>query len=126
VLEGRLQRAPLLVHGERVVPSFDFKYEPTDSLSGGTLRLAGPHFSQAGGASADRGGYRCTVEYSFVGSTGDALRMLSGSWASNQGLVAWHPDDEERWYLSLDACQAAARSGSPGGFHVDCYDELSE
>jgi hypothetical protein len=101
--------------------------------------LAGPHFSKPASSpseSAGAGGYRCGIEYSFVGATGDALRMLTGPWSSNEGLVAWHADDEEHWYLSAESCEAAARAASrvppaesktlPGGFHVDCFDELNE
>jgi hypothetical protein len=59
-----------------------------------------------------------------VGATGDALRMLTGEWSSNEGLIAWHPDDEERWYFTAAACEEAARTAS-GGFHVDGFDELN-
>ena len=137
--EGRMRRSPVVVNGERVVPTFDFKYQPADERRGGTLTLAGPHFSKPASSpseSGGAGGYRCGTEYSFVGTTGDALRMLSGPWSSNERLVAWHADDEEHWYVSSESCEAAARAASrappaesktlPGGFHVDCYDELNE
>ena len=135
-IEGRMLRGAIVVDGEHVVPSFDFRYEPAAEQRGGTLRLAGPHFAAAKHPSTQAGGYRCGTEYTFVGATGDAVRMLTGGWASNERLVAWHPDDEERWYVSGAACEAAARAAglapgqgakpSPGGFHVDCFDELSE
>src|SRR5947209_744483 len=35
--EGRMRRGPILVQGQRVVPSFDFTYVPADPTRGGTL-----------------------------------------------------------------------------------------
>jgi hypothetical protein len=60
--------------------------------------------------------------------------MLSGS-APAESLVAWHPDDEEHWFTTKEACREAAERAiaalrenpeavPPGGAHIDCYDEL--
>jgi hypothetical protein len=59
--------------------------------------------------------------------------MLPGS-APDDNVVAWHPDDEERWYLNRAPCTAAAAVATealhrepemqpPGGAHLDCFDE---
>jgi len=114
--------------GERVYASFETTYRE------GALLMAGPHYSSRPRASAsvdaDRGGYRCLIGYTFVGVREGALRM---SYLGN--VAAWHPDDEELWYLTKDACDHAAIVATqalvhnpdarpPGGPHVDCFEEL--
>ena len=103
------------------------------------MTLRGLNFNQPGSRPStvgDPNSYRATIAYSFVGTTNNALRLFNGEWSANKGLVAWHPDDEERWYFSAEACAAAASAASsalaagseslPGGFHVDCFTELKE
>jgi hypothetical protein len=115
--------------GERVYASFETTYRE------GVLLMEGPHYSSRPRASAsvdaDRGGYRCLIGYTFVGVREGALRM---SYLGN--AAAWHPDDEELWYLTKDACESAAIVATrallrdpdakpPGGPHIDCFDELA-
>jgi len=138
-LEARMRSDLIVVEGKKTLPSFVLSYEPGSHLQGGTLLLAGLNFNQPGtpaGAQVDGNSYRGMMPYSFVGANKDALRLLEGEWASNKDLVAWHPDDEERWFLSEAACNAAARAAEsalsagaprlPGGFHWDCFKELHE
>jgi hypothetical protein len=139
VVEGRMRGDPLVLEGERTLPSFAVTYEPADPGHGGTLTLKGLHFNKLGsppGTVGDPNSYRAITAYSFVGTTKDALRMFNGEWSVNKGLVAWHPDDEEHWFFSAEACAAAASAASsalsagsetpPGGFHVDCFTELNK
>jgi hypothetical protein len=139
VLEGRMRGDPLLSNGKRSLPSFTLTYEPANYEHAGKLHLKGLHFNRLGsppGAVGERNSYRAVTSYDFVGSTENALRMLNLARPANQNLVAWHPDDEERWFFSAEACATAASAASsalsagsetpPGGFHFDCFSELNE
>jgi hypothetical protein len=138
-LEGRMRSDPIIVDGNKTLPSFELSYEPGNHERGGTLMLAGLNFNRQGappGAQVEGNSYRGMIAYSFVGTTKDALRMLDGVWSSNKVLVAWHPDDEEHWFLSAEACTAAANAAAsalradperlPGHFHMDCFSELHQ
>lgn len=135
-LSGGMRGEPIVIEGERTVPSFAFTYEPSDQQRGGTLTLVGLNFNKVNSratATTETNGYSATTVYSFVGTTNNALRLLDGDWASNESLVAWHPDDEEHWFLSAEACTAAAQTASAelsagaeapsGGLHRDCFEE---
>ncbi|HKY38392.1 MAG TPA: hypothetical protein VJN18_20755 [Polyangiaceae bacterium] len=133
VFEGLLNRVePLVVDGDKVRAAFSVGYTPRESGSSETT-LAGPHWFSRDGKKL-RGGYSCMIGYAFVGATSNALRMLPGS-APDARLVAWHPDDEEHWFTTKQACLDAAQRANevlgrdpeahpPGGVHVDCFDEL--
>ncbi len=126
-----VRSAPITTDGQRVFVSFASSYAKRE------LTLFGPHFTKR---PIDRvpsapvvGGYKCAVGYTYVGTLDDAVRMT----AFGDSLVAWHPDDEERWYLSAAACETARARADlslaqdhgrtpPGGVHVDCFPELSE
>lgn len=143
VLEGRLSRLePIAGPSWTAHASFDIQLD----LSALQLVLAGPHFrvTYQPGASreAGPGDSRCASVYGLVGATSDVLRLLPGGPPPPQ-LVAWHADDEERWYLSEAACEAAKRRAThrdggadervanslprtaPGGVHRDCHPALS-
>lgn len=78
------------------------------------------------------GGYPYTFPYAFVGATADALRLWPAGFPSDD-LIAWHPDDEEHWFFTKQACLEAAERATdairrdpeaqpPGGIHFDCVD----
>ncbi|WP_437277898.1 hypothetical protein WME90_42800 [Sorangium sp. So ce375] len=129
---GQLTGHPVLVGKERMLPSFNWEYKLSGKTRPGELLLMGPHFMSHTGAS--RGGYRCTNAYTIVGKTEDALRVFPGEWSVDR--VAWHIDDEERWFLTKEACEERGRSAGsalrerstqpPAGFHVTCFEELAD
>jgi hypothetical protein len=126
-LEGELrrQRDPIRAY-------FKFHYAPSlGGLVAGNLDLWGPYFTG--------GGYKCVRPFSLLGADADLLyvdnpRLRSGP-PRGWELVAYHPDDVERWYRGREACETArARaadvlsrdSGAVDrlGLHFDCFDEL--
>jgi hypothetical protein len=124
---------PIKVDGQRAFASFLTGYDGPKR----ELLLLGPHFSSRprdrASMRADLGGYRCGTTYTFVGAREGALRMFPGG--PGPRTIAWHPDDEELWYRSEEACaraettarEALARAPDatpPGGVHLDCYPEL--
>lgn len=107
-------------------------------LEGDELKLYGPYFSskpwKAEGQEADVGGYKCAYGLGYLGATDQALRFER---FGARHYVAWHPDEEERWYLSRPDCERAASlarealrqnpwADPPGGAHRDCGQELIE
>jgi alkanesulfonate monooxygenase SsuD/methylene tetrahydromethanopterin reductase-like flavin-dependent oxidoreductase (luciferase family) len=131
-----VRRQPILDERTPMTASFSFEYDANLPEKERKLVLFGPHFHRKGQSLATPGGgYRCGIGYGFVGATDSALRMLPGGPPGE--LIAWHPDDEEHWYLREQDCLDAARSASeflvgspegdpPGGVHIDCFDELVE
>jgi hypothetical protein len=125
-----------LIEGERTFASFGAQYQRGSKDRAGSMLLFGPHFDshpKRGGA-PQHWGYRCAEDYHLVGVTDVAFRILT---VQPEQLVAWHQDDEEKWFFDREACGAAARAASdalardpnarpPGGLHVDCYDELHD
>ena len=103
-----------------------------------TITLLGPRFSvrpPVSPSSPAEGGYKCGQSYTFVGMSVDALRVFHDG--PEKGMVAWHPDDEERWYTTAASCDEAAQQANavldrdpealpPGGIHHDCYAELAQ
>jgi hypothetical protein len=128
-ISGRLRRSTLPENGAGGAPWFTLRYRAATKSMPGELVLFGPQLSASGGAGS---GYRAGTLYSIVGATPDALRVLPASFS--ESVVAWHPDDEERWFFTKTSCEAAAhqagpawRAGSgslPGGFHVNPFPEL--
>ncbi len=125
---------PITLDGQPFTPEFGLDYRPAAAGEPAVFDLSGPHFLARGkqGASAMAGGYRATTRYTLVGSTEQGLRILPGSWWP--ALVAWHPDDEERWYWSATDCEAARAAAQArieagerhpaGGLHLDAFEEL--
>lgn len=120
------------------LPWFSVTYRGSGQGAVGELEATGPQYSAVPRRSrdydADRGGEHCTYSFAVVASSGDALRVLPTSW--DPDYVAWHPDDEEWWFFTREACEAkAGRAGdAPNdggarvvpGLHVRCYDGLRE
>jgi hypothetical protein len=130
--EGALRSIPRKIQGTPVTPSFTLKYRAAAASAPGELVLFGPHFKTSRGAESNAGGYRAGSVYTIVGATPNALRVFPSSLSAS--VVAWHPDDEEHWFTSDAACQAAARAAAPalqkgdpnppGGFHINPFPEL--
>jgi hypothetical protein len=130
VYTAELRGPPLASAAQLGVPSFRLRYRAATPQVPGELVLFGPHFSRA--KEKTSGGYRSGTVYTIVGATPDALRALPSSLSDS--VVAWHPDDEERWFFSEASCRAAARAAEPalkanertppGGFHVNPFPEL--
>lgn len=56
----------------------------------------------------------CGEGYTVVESAADHVTLVRGNYP--RGIVAYHPDDTEIWYLSRERCAAAAKSnGAPAG-----------
>lgn len=145
LLEGRLHRARVQAsQGRRAFAWFRVRYHSVEGGRGrGEMELWGPYVtayaSGEGPPNGEPGGYRCVTSYRLVRAERDALRMLppiARTSSPGEELVAWHPDDEEAWYLSREACEAqrevairAAAQGGAGasqaaGLHVDCYADI--
>ncbi len=128
-LEGRLTGTPIMRGNSRVVPSFDWEYKMPRAGRAGELLLRGPHFHTPAGTPL--AGYRCTNAFTTSGRAEHAVRMFPSNWTPER--VAWHPDDEERWFDSKEACEQTARAAEPmlksgvtrppGGLHVSCSGE---
>jgi hypothetical protein len=130
VYRAELSGPPLASAAELGVPSFSLRYRAATPQVPGELVLFGPHFERA--KDKNTGGYRSGTVYTIVGATPDAVRAFPSSLSDS--VVAWHPDDEERWFFSEASCRAAARAAEPalqahertppGGFHVNPFPEL--
>ena len=127
---GSLTGAPIVDGSARVVPSFDWEYKLARKGRPGQILLQGPHFQTLTGVLL--GGSRCSNAYTVSGTTQHAVRLFPSDWSPER--VAWHPDDEERWFDSKEACEQVARAAEPvlkregvqppGGFHVLCPGEI--
>jgi hypothetical protein len=133
-LEARLSQLRPIVDPEfTATASFEVRFDP----SAHEVTLEGPSFrvrpSKTASPDAGPGDSRCSSMYGLVGATSEMIRLLPGG-APGADLVAWSADDEERWYSSAAACDAAkARSAAatierpswpPGGVHRACHPAL--
>jgi hypothetical protein len=55
----------------------------------------------------------CGEIYSIVAAARDHISLLRGQYT--WGIVGYHPDDTEEWYLTGAACEAAAAAASASG-----------
>jgi len=136
VYTGKLSGAPLASAAKLGVPSFTLRYRAATPQAPGELVLFGPHFARAKKVARpeeeNSSGYTSGSVYTVVGATPEALRVFPSSLSDS--VVAWHPDDEERWFLSDASCRAAARAAEPalkanertppGGVHINPFPEL--
>jgi hypothetical protein len=130
VYRAELSGPPLASAAQLGVPSFSLRYRAATPQVPGEVVLFGPHFERA--KDENTGGYRSGTVYTIVGATPDAVRAFPSSLSDS--VVAWHPDDEERWFFSEASCRAAARAAEPalkanertppGGFHMNPFPEL--
>lgn len=130
VYTAELRGPPLPSAARLGAPSFTLRYRAATPQAPGELVLFGPHFARSKAESAS--GYRSGSVYTVAGATPDAVRMFPSS--LSDAVLAWHPDDEERWFFSDASCRAAARAAEaaqnanqrtpPGGFHINPFPEL--
>lgn len=128
---GRLNGARRTLHAGPATPSFTLEYRAARPDAPGELTLLGPHWTSKAGSEASSG-YRAASVYTIVGASAEALRVFPANLSDS--VVAWHPDDEERWFANDASCQAAARAvdaalranerNPPGGVHINPFPEL--
>jgi hypothetical protein len=112
-IEGRLERRTI-AGNDLVVTSFGLEYSlPTIAGGTGYLVLLGPSsevFGLHGPPSSSGMGFACGEPYITTAASGDVLTVIPGQVLNP--LVAFHPDDAERWYLSRAAWQMARQQAA--------------
>lgn len=122
------RKEPLLYEGRRAYEYFGLQLRRDGPADDRWIDLTGPNYA-ARPLGPAVGGYRCGIGYRPLGVLDGALRVARGVSLS---AIAWSPDDEERWYptraacdaarATLDAAVAADRNATPpGGIHRDCF-----
>jgi len=106
--EGRLERRE--TEGEDlIITSYTLSYSAFSPAGDtGHLVLLGPSTETRGlrdRALRSETGLLCGETYLTMAAQDDELTVIPGQ--SPQPIVAYHPDDAERWYLSSQACEAA-------------------
>ncbi|MBI2894507.1 MAG: hypothetical protein HYY06_13225 [Deltaproteobacteria bacterium] len=93
-----------------VVSSFIFEYAAADSVHLPSVVLLGPQTEVR--ANRGRGPVRssmsmgCGEIYTIVSADPERVRVVRGQYLF--GLVGYHPEDAETWYLDRRACESAA------------------
>ena len=104
--EGRLVRR-VSTPTELVVHSYPLSYEAARPGSFGSLGLLGPYKTTYAAGRVDQSGWKCAHSLAFARRSGDTLELLR---SRLDAVVAYHPDDVERWYLTEEACESARQA----------------
>jgi hypothetical protein len=89
----------------RLVSSFDLDYAADGDSNRISVSLRGPTSFIGNKTTATA---LCGEGYEVVESTNDRVTLVRGSYP--RGIVAYHPDDTELWYLNRERCAAAAEA----------------
>ncbi len=109
-LEGKAYRGRLRSRqsspGRVVLWSYGVEYVPSQPGRLGGILLLGPNTITYSEGRREDGGYRCAFELTFAQRRGDVLEFLS---SGDSGIVAYEPEDAQRWYVTSEACEGARR-----------------
>jgi hypothetical protein len=128
------RRMPIDTDKGKVSASFDARYRPAADGRPGELRVRGPAYRPVPGSRRTKSepwGDDCETRYGFLGVSSTAVRLYPEG-PPGDNVVAWHPGDEEPWFLSKDACkklenaanevlQADIAALPDGETHLECY-----
>jgi hypothetical protein len=117
----------------KVLASFDARYRPAEDGAFGELRIRGPSYRMASPSRRRPWGEDCETRYGFVGTSATAIRLYPDG-PPEKNVVAWHPQDEEPWFLALDACKVFERAANEqlradiaaipeGEVHLECHSQ---
>lgn len=130
--EGRLERRES-AGDDVVITHYALSYAPfTTAGATGHLTLLGPHRERRSLRDQrlrSEMGFACGETYLTMAATGDVVTVLPGQILHR--VLAFHPEDAERWYLTERACQAALAQAQAApdagalaplglGFHRGC------
>jgi hypothetical protein len=102
-LQYKVQLKRTVDKGRRLVTSFELSYSPGEGVRASEVSLLGP--TSYVGARVE-GVAMCGEAYMIVESAADHVSLLRGGYPN--GIVSYHPDDAEVWYLNRQSCEAAA------------------
>jgi hypothetical protein len=130
--EGRIEHRET-EGDELIITRYDLSYAPFTTAGGtGALTLLGPDSERrrlSDQALLGGMGLACGETYMTTAAADDVVTVLPGQVPHR--IVAFHPDDAERWYLTEGACRVALAkaTAAPGrgelaalglGFHRGC------
>jgi hypothetical protein len=102
-LQYKVQLRRTVDKERRLATSFALSYSPGEGVRPSQVSLVGP--TSYVGARAE-GVALCGEAYMIVESAADHVSLLRGGYPN--GIVSYHPDDAETWYLNRQSCEAAA------------------